>query len=243
MPIGRKRKRKKKHLTYYLLLEIDVVRGLRFLAFWRWKWRGKYRIARTWTNRFFHKDLTKWVIVSLIIMSFTACVRRARNFKNFAPEFARNCKELQGTARNCKELQGTAPNALVSVRERYVDRATKLETNVAKRFSFLRHISRSTWSIIFVNWTLAALKLCLAIRKFLTSIVSKLVEKIATLYWRICWNRLSSPIFDYSSLLIRWRILATSMTSSGEFTLQIPGNPETNCYSCFLPVFWIIKPT
>ena len=47
-----------------------------------------------------------------------------------------------------------------------------------------RHISKTTWSIIFLNWTRAALELYLPICKFFIPIVQKLMEKIATLCWR-----------------------------------------------------------
>ena len=49
------------------------------------------------------------------------------------------------------------PNASVSVRKRNVHRVTELEKDDAKHFPFLRQISKTTWSIIVLNWTQADL--------------------------------------------------------------------------------------
>ena len=57
---ARSANQKKLFNIFLFSLKREVVQWLRFLAFWRWKWQGRFRIGITLTDRFFRKNLTKF---------------------------------------------------------------------------------------------------------------------------------------------------------------------------------------
>ena len=61
----------------------------------------------------------------------------------------------------------------------------EVEKNGTKHLSFFKQISKITWLIIVLNVIKAVFELCLAICSFFIQTEQKLMEKIATLYWRM----------------------------------------------------------